>query len=110
MSKIFTKDDLKTGMFGVMTNGLRFVVVNDTLVYDGSTCNGYDFKALKYCSYEVDRVFDNCDSFGQLKLALDGESMTCRLVYDRNALIEMTISEIEEKLGIKGLKVIGEDK
>lgn len=32
-TKVFTKNDLKTGMFGVMDNGFKFVVVDDRLIY-----------------------------------------------------------------------------
>lgn len=52
---MFKKSDLKTGMFGVKTNGELFVVINETLVYQNGDfdqiCemnNNTDLKTM-YC-------------------------------------------------------------
>ena len=107
MSNMFTRDDLRTGMFGITSNGLKFVVVDDYLVYEHGE---YDYKNMSFHSYKVEKVFDNCRSFNQLHRILSGVYKSYDLVYDCNASVEMTISEIEQKLGIKNLKIIGEDK
>lgn len=102
---------LKTGVFGVMDNGDKFVVVNDYIVYmDGgfdivSHCDG----DMKYRNYAVEKLV-NCNSFKQLDSAIKqmGDN---RIIYDRKkeeAQTEMTVAEIEAKLGIKNLKIVKE--
>ena len=105
-----TKADLKTGMFGVMSNGKMFVIVNDLIVYQNG---GFDFtETLKddlslghYCINEL--VYAR--SFNQAQR----KSENTILLYDRFAEMAkketvMTIAEIEQKLGIKNLRIKGE--
>lgn len=107
-----TKKDLTTGMFGVMSNGQSFVIVNDLIVYQEG---GFDFtENLKddlsfnhYCINEL--VY--AQSFRQAQM----KSENTILLYDRLAEMAkketvMTIAEIEKKLGIKNLRIIGEEK
>lgn len=108
-----TKADLKTGMFGVMSDGKKFVVVNDKIVYQE---DGYDFIR----SFDNDLCIKghwkilflvNAVSFRNLD-----EILRCRkeddtfIIFDRNKKPEtvMTIAEIEEKLGVKNLRIKGE--
>lgn len=109
----FTKKDLKTGMFGVATQGCKFVIVNNLLVYEDGN---YDVISnmtddLKFGpGYCIEKLYDDCYSFKDLDNCLDGNlGVFAKLVYDRNEEHEMTISEIEAKLGIKNLKIIKED-
>lgn len=108
-----TKADLKTGMFGVMSNGKRFVIVNDKLVYQEG---GYDFIRSFDNDLCIEGHFEilflvNAVSFRNLD-----EILRCRkeddtfIIFDRTKKSEtvMTIAEIEEKLGIKNLRIKGE--
>lgn len=103
---------LKTGVFGVMDNGDKFVVINGYIVYlDG----GFDVvkscdEDLNYSNYKIEKLVE-CHSFRQLQGAIDGGNYN--IIYDRktkNASVEMTIAEIEAKLGIKNLKIVKEGK
>ena len=83
---MFNKSNLKTGMFGVMTNGYRFVIVNDSIIYQ----DGYDLlesmtddMCLRH--WNVEKVYDNCVSFRNLDANLRGVSKSATLVYDRTA-------------------------
>lgn len=78
--KVFTKDDLKTGMFGVTNRGEKFVVVNDRFVYEDGT---WDYAKLEFSSYHVAKVFDGLDCFNQLTRVLNGENKR-KPVYDYN--------------------------
>ena len=97
-----TKADLKTGMFGVMSNGKRFVIVNDLIVYQdgGFDCVKELDKDLRFLCYRIDKLFD-VKSFDQARAGI-------HLLYDRLAETIMTITEIEEKLGVKNLRIKGE--
>lgn len=83
---MFTKNDLKTGMFGVMDNGDKFVVVNDTLVYQN---DGWDNVAsldenLSMFFSKVMTVYTNCRSFRHLNGTIKGTAHhPATLVYDR---------------------------
>lgn len=107
-----TKKDLKTGWFGVMSNGNRFVIVDNIMVYlDG----GFDWVddlddnlGFPIVHRKIEKLFQ-CNSFDQLDRVLNGK-LFVRCVYDSKETVEMTISEIENKLGIKNLKIIKEDK
>lgn len=77
--KVFTKNDLKTGMFGVMDNGFKFVVVGDNLIYSNGE---WDRVAsldddLEMFSKKVMKVYDTVVSFNNL------EYTSSRPVYDR---------------------------
>lgn len=106
-----TKADLKTGMFGVMSNGAKFVIVNDEIVYKNG---GYDLirslnHDLSFSSYGIDVLvravsFDNMDNILKKRNGND-----LRILYDRaKEETVMTIAEIEQKLGIKNLRIKGE--
>lgn len=83
--KVFTNKDLKSGMFGVMSDGAKFVVVNDKLVYQD---DGYDlicsFKNNMECiSYSIDKVWTGIHSFRMLDRVIENERTYGELVYSR---------------------------
>lgn len=85
--KVFTKKDIKTGMFGVMTDGNNFVIVNDLIVYERGgfdRVNDMDDN-LDFHYFRVNKLYSNCKSFEMLDDILEGElelySADC--VYDR---------------------------
>ena len=111
--KTMRKKNLRTGMFGVITTGEKFVVVNDLLVYEGG---GFDWISsmdddLSFSCYSIDKLYQ-CDSFRQLDSAINNPILKSKYecLFDRERCVtEMSISEIEERLGIKNLKIIKED-
>lgn len=105
-----TKADLKTGMFGVMSNGKRFVIVNDLIVYqDGDfDCTETLKDDLSFSHYCINELV-YAQSFKQAQT----KTKNTFLLYDRLAEkakkeTVMTIAEIEEKLGVKNLRIKGE--
>ena len=107
-----TKADLKTGMFGVMSDGKKFVVVNDKIVYKQGT---YDLLRtlnddLSFPYYSID-VLVHTVSFNCMdEILKNREKDDTFILFDRNKKTEtvMTIAEIEEKLGVKNLRIKGE--
>ena len=84
--KMFTKSDLKTGMFGVMSDGLGyFVVVGDKIIYqdDGFDCISGMTDDLCFDNWYVEKVYDGCCSFRNLRTNITGTSHNATLVYDR---------------------------
>ena len=115
---MFNKKDLKTGMFGVMSDGDKFVIVGDVIVYQGG---GFDFVSklnddLANDTDQIDILIDNCRSFKQVRDIIanpDYDNFAgIKCVYDRRkeAPTEMTVAEIEKALNIKNLKIIDERK
>ena len=105
---IKNKPELKNGMFGRTTDGDSFVVIGNRLVYQKGT---WDYASYTHSDYEIEVLYENLPCFAALEDALNGEYLFAVCVYDiRNNVVEMTVSEIEEKLGIKNLKIIAEDK
>lgn len=84
--KVFTKNDLKTGMFGVTSSDEKFVVVGDHLFYsDGGWDRVSDLnEELKFTSRSITKVYEGVYSFTDLDESLNG-SLTnhTTLVYDR---------------------------
>lgn len=105
-----TKADLKTGMFGVMSNGTRFVIVNDLIVYqDGD----FDFIGTLKDDLSFDHYCINELVYAQSFKQAQRKTKNTILLYDRLAEMAkketvMTIAEIEEKLGVKNLRIKGE--
>lgn len=104
--KVFTKSDLKTGMFGVMECGKKFVIVNDNIVYQEG---GFDYVSalnddLEFIHKKIDKLWDGVESFHQLGDNIQfGDTKYGELVYDwkRDIIRELTIEEIEKEFGIK---------
>lgn len=102
--------EFENGMFGIMDNGKMFVVVGECLVYH---TGGFDYISsmkpdFSYTNYRVDRLYrpGAVLSFDGLIQAIK-ENFTAP-VYICEKCVEMTVSEIENKLGIKNLKIIAE--
>ena len=109
----FTKADLQDGMimelrdgrfymyFKKCNRGVRyegFIPIddyNDDLTYNGLPCSVYDIVAV----YSPETL-TTLDVASQIKYS--------DLIWKRQEEVVMTISEIEEKLGIKNLKVVSE--
>ena len=98
---------LKNGVFGIMTDGKEFVVVNDRLIYKNG---GYDRiedidDTLQFGmnTYGVDKLF-NALSFDNLEVCIN---LHQNVLYDSRdyKVVEMTVAEIEAKLGIKNLRI-----
>lgn len=105
---------LENGMFGMTNDGDYFVVVNDYLVYESGTysyVSNYRNDTLS-CMYQIMYLFRGCRCFNDVQRAIensDYRSDTIECVYARygeRTKVEMTIAEIEEKLGIKNLKIV----
>ena len=103
------KDLLKNGVFGVMSNGSKFVVVNDHIVYQHGTYESVKAFAdeKKRSPYYIKALYDDISSFGGLSLAMDNV-VSNKIIYSISEPVEMTISEIKKKLGIKNLKIVEE--
>jgi len=107
-----TKKDLRTGMFGIVEDGRGlekfFVVVNDKLVYqhgghDNIPCLKDD---LDYGVYRITKIFNKLVySFDLAKIYKCDQGY---IFWERDNSIEMTVAEIEQKLGIKNLKIVKE--
>lgn len=81
--KMFTKYDLRTGMFGVMEDGEKFVVVGDKMIYQN---RGYDLvctldEDLCFTMHSISKVYDNVVSFWNLETTMRSGSKSP--VYDR---------------------------
>lgn len=105
---------LENGMFGVMENQGNFVVVNDYIVYENGgwdEVNRFNNDDLSGSFYRVNLLVTNCCCFSELRGYITDEVNTYDIecVYDRSGkrtVVEMTIAEIEKKLGIKNLKIV----
>ena len=103
-----TKADLKTGMFGVMSTGDWFVIVNGIIVYEHGGYDNLDSvnNDLFLPFYTID-ILVKARSFTEARNQL---RKNCDILYNRNEKKEtvMTIAEIEKKLGVKNLRIKGE--
>lgn len=105
----FKKSDLKDGMIvKLRDNGLRFVFKNKLLYGNGyADLNNYEDDLTHICNNDLDiMVVYDIEEINSLDLGYDvvGEIPT----WKREEVVEMTVSEIEKKLGIKNLKVVAE--
>lgn len=103
------KEDLKTGMFGMMSDGKWFVIVNDLIVYEKGSYDKLEQlnKNLGFGFYQID-ILVNARSFDS---ARGNAKDKYNILYDRKEQEKptvMTIAAIEEKLGIKNLVIKGE--
>lgn len=101
------------GVFGRMSNGKWFVIVNGLIVYENGGCDTLSFMDdnLSLEFYRID-FLAFVQSFDQAKAAannpLYGLFHPYAVLYDRNTEeTVMTIAEIEKKLGIKNLEIKG---
>lgn len=106
----FAKADLKNGMIIEHRDGDKYMVIDDRLVQEEGffPLSDYndDLTDNKYKKYDIvkvykpitDRIFDTYDLFSTDNLDL---------IWEREEVKEMTVAEIEEKLGYK-VKVISD--
>lgn len=101
---------LETGMFGVMSDGDQFVVVNDKLVYrNGDWDYVSEAEGDRLFGYCVDKVWTGLVSFNCVARASNGSLHDCEtLVYERCLPVKMTLSEIAKRLGIKNIEIVEE--
>lgn len=91
----FTPKDLKTGMFGVLSNGKWFVVVNDIIVYQERGWNfisSFDKNLRLPTGVYIKKVYKNCNAFDIAK------SNTSTQVYPV-PLPKLTLSQIKDMIG-----------
>lgn len=104
----FTKKDLRTGMFGVMNNGIRFVIVDDLIVYQAGGCNQVSFLkndlSFGRGTY-ISKLTTVARSFNMLK-----DNISFIYDRDRDTVTEMTWEQIKEKLGVQNLKIVKENE
>lgn len=98
---------LKNGIFGIMDTGDRFVIVDDEFVYESG-----EYDLTSYCDKDLNLKYRSVEklviarSFKSLISHLDEERF---IIYDRKREETcLTIKEIEEKLGVKNLKIVKE--
>ena len=108
---IFKKSDLEDGMVVGLRNGdycMYFQQWNTIADYSGHVpMSSYDEDLYERIDHDLDimEVY-KLDTVYSLKFSPEDSNM--ELVWSRTTTTEMTISEIEEKLGIKNLKVVSE--
>jgi hypothetical protein len=119
-NKIMTKADLKDWMIVEDNWETRYIVdrvhdcflgygYNNNSIYDIDDYDD-DLRDLANGHY-ITKVFDPTPA--ELSCILDGDNddvLLRNIIWQREEPIEMTISEIEEKLGIKNLKIVEEKK
>ena len=110
-----TKADLKDGMVVKIRNGSAYLVWGSRLLrFRGHVdLNDYgnDLISNRDRDYDIMKVYDALSS-KVLTLDFELEIIYGRLgqpIWERKEETIMTISEIEEKLGIKNLKIVGEN-
>lgn len=110
--EIFTKADLKPGMVVEYRNGEKALYINGIFMEFNTWMNVTDFKEdLTYLHTKCDHYLDICKVYNSkaftFKNLLDSDNM--ELIWERkDEAKEMTVAEIEEKLGYKVKIVDGE--
>lgn len=106
-----TKADLKDGMIVKTRNGNAYIYFSryNRFVRD-ETWNGIDaytddLRNKHVEEYDIVAIYDyELGSLNDIKTVIEYRTP----IWEREELVEMTIAEIEEKLGIKNLKVVKE--
>lgn len=122
---VFTKNDLKTGMFAKTRNGEKWFVLRDSIYGDKLVSledrATRDYNYIRFerinddltCSIEKDHSYDVVlVVFPGLYPELgnpDEELRTAPHVYERKEVKELTVAEIEKLLGYK-VKVVSEEE
>lgn len=94
---------MTVGTFGITKNGNKFVVINDGVVVYHS--GGWDMIDSLMTDPDYDEVavlISGCHCFNSVDY-LSRERK--HIIYDSRNDVCMTIPEIEEKLGVKNLKI-----
>lgn len=120
--KTMTKADLKDWMIVEDNKDRRYIVdrVHNVLLEYGAVdrvnkvfglCNFTDDLCRIDNRFYITRIFEPSDT--QISNIFDGEhTLYATPIWERLTVpvVEMTVAEIEEKLGIKNLKIVKEDK
>lgn len=117
MNKKFTKEDLKTGMLTETDKGEFFLVLLNTEF--GDVLKRIDDNGISTYWNSLDDFNNNLENSYSVKIInvytpvekyrIGFTSILPNsLVWTRNNTTELTITEIEEKLGIKNLKIVKE--
>lgn len=100
------KELMETGVFGITSDGSKFVVIGENVVYkDGGFDSVKEYINERcYVHGDITTLVSPCYSFNHLNSCIKRGG---NIIYDHKDYepIEMTIAEIEEKLGIKNLKI-----
>ena len=103
--KEFTKKDLKTGMIVELATGTRYLLVNNTLIGATGQMNFshynenliYDGDSI----YNINKVYLKEDCYWGLGFNRNLDTLcNTTLLWERPEIIEMSVEEIAEKLGI----------
>ena len=86
-AKVFTKNDLKTGMFGIVGESEAFVIIGSRIIYQkggfDDICELKDDLSFR-SRRKIMKVYDSCYSFDHLESTIAGtERHLAKLVYDR---------------------------
>lgn len=104
----FTKSDLKDGMVVEFRDGGRRILLNGHLMTNNSVLDTYHFTEdlqHQFDDFTIDKVYTSNAKFGMDYF----KDMYLKLIWEREPEYkEMTVAEIEEKLGYK-IKVISDD-
>ena len=111
-----TKDELKDFMVVENRDGVRYIVNTHTRELIGSSYQAdmstYNNDLTSRCCSRGDivRVY-KVESYTMVRFVtyMYGSDTGVDLIWERDDTVEMTIGEIEEKLGIKNLKIIKEE-
>lgn len=122
---MFTKNDLKTGMFAETRNGEKWFVLRDSIYGDqlvsleDRDTRVHDAIGFKHinddltCSIEDDNSYDIVLVVSPMRYpdlgSPDAELRTAARVYEREEVKELTVAEIEKLLGYK-VKVVSEEE
>ena len=114
--KIMNKSDLKTGMLVETRDGEIMRVLKNTSAGDvmvalyGSWTDlnsfGDDFKHKQVSSVDIMKVFSTIYA----NMLSSYTTSDYKLLWERKENIEMTVAEIEKKLGIENLKIAKEER
>ena len=95
---------MTVGTFGITKNGNEFVVISDTVVAYQS--GGWDYieSLLVEPDYDdVEFLVTKCNCFKSIDYWIEEGKY---ISYDARKDVCMTLGEVEEKLGIKNLKIV----
>lgn len=107
------KSDLKTGYLVEIRDGSLYNVVLNNVSMKGkeNTLVGR-YGIIDLEGYNEDMIDADLESLDIVKVYLTPNSYfgyttyNCELLWEREEKVEMTVAEIEEKLGVKNLKIV----
>ena len=115
------KSDLKSGMIVEFRNGIQDIVMlnpecegRELISLEGGSLRLDDYNEdLTYriasnANWDIVKIYSLGSSISHILLNKEKTLSNKKLIWERTEPIEMTIAEIEAKLGIKNLKIIKE--